>query len=198
MNKYFVFDMNGVIKKRLDYERLIFLLKSGLTFEEFYDIYSRKVKLVETGKITDDEFFNDLINTFGLNYSVEEVKSIFKRCFNDIYKSTLNVILKLKSKGYKVCMFSSLKRSDYECLQEIFDVSLFDKLYLSYEIGYDKTDEESFTYLINDLEVLPQDIYFFDDRLSNVTNARNVGINAYQVTGETIEQIFLENNLYSV
>ena len=198
MDKYFVFDMNSVLKRRMDYERLVFLLKDGLSMSDFLEIYYDRIQTVETGKITDDEFYSYIIDRLDLNYTVDEIKAIFKRCFNTIYEESLNVILKLKEKGYKVCLFSSLKKTDYEWFKEMFDVSLFDKLYLSYEIGYDKSDVASFEYLVEDLRVKPSNIYFFDDRLTNVENARSVGINGYQVTGETIEDVFIMYNLYNV
>ena len=57
MDKYFVFDMNSVLKRRMDYERLVFLLKDGLSMSDFLEVYYDRIQTVETGKITDDEFY---------------------------------------------------------------------------------------------------------------------------------------------
>lgn len=195
-NKCYVFDMNGILKKTFDYDKFISLIESDTNINNFKQIYSKNLKAVETGKMNEDDFFNELIKDLNLKYNLDDFKILFKRCFNVTYDSTLEIIKALKEKGYKIYMFSSLKPIDYECFKNIYDMSLFDKLYLSYEVGYDKSDIDSFKFLINDLNTDPSNIYFFDDDINNINNAKSVGINAYQTNGEIILDTFNNNNLF--
>ncbi len=51
-----------------------------------------------------------------------------------------------------------------------------------------KDNTRIFQMLIDKLGTSPDNIYFFDDKKENVSNARKMGINAYQVNGKNIKQ----------
>lgn len=51
-----------------------------------------------------------------------------------------------------------------------------------------KDDIKIFKMLIDKLGTSPDNIYFFDDKKENISNARKMGINAYQVDGNNIKQ----------
>ena len=87
-------------------------------------------------------------------------------------------------------LLSDLKEIDYESLKEKIDINIFDKLFLSYKLGYTKRDKEIFEILINDLNINSDKIYFFDDKESNINLAKDMGINAYLVTGKNIKDKF--------
>ncbi len=60
--------------------------------------------------------------------------------------------------------------------------SLFEKCYLSQELGLHKPDHKIFNHVISDLGVSPQAILYFDDVPENVTAAQACGMNAHQAT----------------
>ena len=64
----------------------------------------------------------------------------------------------------------------------------FDKVYLSYNMGCAKPDLEIYKKVIDDLKT--NNFYFFDDSIDNVNSALSLGINAINVTGDNIEQLF--------
>ena len=86
-------------------------------------------------------------------------------------------------------MLSNLKQIDFEWFSTQYDVSKFDKLYLSYEMHLMKPSNEIYERMIEDLNVLPDNIYFFDDSQANIEAAKRLGINAYCVTGDTIREV---------
>ncbi len=63
-------------------------------------------------------------------------------------------------------------------LRELFPeaAAIFAECYCSYELGTKKPDPNSFTHLLRMLDVLPQDAWFIDDKLSNVEGARMAGL----------------------
>ena len=61
--------------------------------------------------------------------------------------------------------------------------SLFDRTYLSYQMGLAKPDRAIFEHVIGDLGVDPGQIVFCDDNAVNVEAARQLGIDAVLTVG---------------
>ena len=196
MKSAFVFDMGGVIKKSFDYSKLLEYSKLNITLEEFRKLFLDSIYLVQTGKMDEDEFFLDFITKAKLNLSLDEFKEIYVKSFNTLFPDSIEVLNKLQMLNKDIYLYSYLKPIDYKCLSNLMDLSIFKKLYLSYEVGYDKTSVESFTYLINDLNLPKENIYFFDNEEPNINAALKAGISAYLTTGDNIKEIFELNNLY--
>lgn len=198
MEKIYLFDMGRVLKKRYDYKSFYDELNPSISYDDFGDIYMEYCAPPQKGEVSDDDFFQTLIEKTGLNISVEEIKKVYSKHVTGIYESTSKIIDKLKDMGKKVYLLSDLKEIDYECLCRQYDVSKFEKTFLSYKSGCMKDDLNAFRIVIDELKVNPSDILFFDDYDRNINNAKSLGINAYQVTGETIEEIFNKYDLYNV
>ena len=96
----------------------------------------------------------------------------------------------LKNKGYKVGLLSNLRLMDYKRYEEQIKKINFDYLFLSYEIKCIKPSNDIYLQVINALNCEADNIIFFDDNQKNVNGAKQLGINAYQVTGENIKEIF--------
>lgn len=55
----------------------------------------------------------------------------------------------------------------------------FNEVITSYEEGYTKRDSEMFRITCQRMDVLPQEMIFFDDNMGNVNRARDFGIRAF-------------------
>jgi putative hydrolase of the HAD superfamily len=62
-------------------------------------------------------------------------------------------------------------------------LQMFDRAFLSFEIGLVKPDPEIFTYVADELRVVPEAVLFLDDNQLNVDAAREVGMRAERVVG---------------
>jgi putative hydrolase of the HAD superfamily len=60
---------------------------------------------------------------------------------------------------------------------------LFDRQFLSYELGLAKPDREIFERVVDDLDVSAEEILFLDDNQINVDGARSVGMRAELTRG---------------
>jgi putative hydrolase of the HAD superfamily len=58
-----------------------------------------------------------------------------------------------------------------------------DGRYISFEIGHHKSDPKFFKYVLENLQLEPKEIVFFDDSESKVESARKIGIDAQLYTG---------------
>ena len=188
MDNAYVFDMGSVLKRPFDITKFHQELSCKRAFDDFKQYWDNNLESVEKGNINSHLFLNIIKEYTQSSKSLNEIINIYKECTNTIYEDTLNIIYNLKRQNKKVYLLSDLKDLDYECLKEKIDINIFDKLFLSYKLGYTKRDKEIFKIVIDDLNVKPNKIYFFDDKESNINNAKEMGINAYLVTGDNIKE----------
>ena len=102
----------------------------------------------------------------------------------------IEIINELKNKGYKVGLLSNLRLMDYKRYEEQIKKINFDYIFLSYKMKCIKPSNDIYLQVINTLKCDPDNIIFFDDNEKNVNIANQLGINAYQVTGENIKEVF--------
>lgn len=187
--KYFVFDLGGVLSVPMVSKKLYEQIKWKVSYEEFLDKFNNSEESIKVhkGEISTKEFFEYLKRYMDDNITLEEFKNIYVNN-NKFFNDTIEIIKKLKNLGYKVYLLSNLKEIDYEKFIKHFDISIFDELFLSFKLGMLKPNDDIYQYVINKLNTKPENIYFFDDNKENVEGAIKNGINAYQVTGETVKK----------
>ena len=188
--KYFVFDLGGVLSVPMVSKKLYEQIKWKVSYDEFLDKFNNSEESIKVhkGEISTKEFFEYLKRYMNDNITLEEFKNIYVNN-NEFFNDTIETIKKLKYLGYKVYLLSNLKEIDYEKFIKHFDVSIFDEMLLSFKLGMLKPNDDIYQYVINKLNTKPENIYFFDDNKENVDGAIRNGINAYQVTGETVKKV---------
>ena len=191
--KFFVFDLGGVLSVPMVSKKLYEQIKWKVSYEEFLDKFNNSEESIKVhkGEISTKEFFEYLKRYMDDNITLEEFKNKYVNN-NKFFNDTIEIIKKLKNLGYKVYLLSNLKEIDYEKFIKHFDVSIFDELFLSFKLGMLKPNDDIYQYVINKLNTNPENIYFFDDNKENVEGAIKNGINAYQVTGETVKKVVEE------
>ena len=187
--KFFVFDLGGVLSVPMVSKKLYEQIKWKVSYEEFLDKFNNSEESIKVhkGEISTKEFFEYLKVYMDDNITLEEFKNIYVNN-NKFFNDTIEIIKKLKNLGYKVYLLSNLKEIDYEKFIKHFDISIFNELFLSFKLGMLKPNDDIYQHVINKLNTKPENIYFFDDNKENVEGAIKNGINAYQVTGETVKK----------
>ena len=188
--KYFVFDLGGVLSVPMVSKKLYEQIKWKVSYEEFLDKFNNSEESIKVhkGEISTKEFFEYLKRYMDDNITLEEFKNIYVNN-NKFFNDTIEIIKKLKNLGYKVYLLSNLKEIDYEKFIKHFDISIFNELFLSFKLDMLKPNDDIYQHVINKLNTKPENIYFFDDNKENVEGAIKNGINAYQVTGETVKKV---------
>ena len=191
--KYFVFDLGGVLSVPMVSKKLYEQIKWKVSYDEFLDKFNNSAESIKVhkGEISTKDFFEYLKGYMDDDITLEEFKNIYVNN-NKFFTDTIEIIKKLKNLGYKVYLLSNLKEIDYEKFIKHFDVSIFDEMFLSFKLGMLKPNDDIYQYVINKLNTKPENIYFFDDNKENVDGAIRNGINAYQVTGETVKKVVEE------
>jgi len=70
--------------------------------------------------------------------------------------------------------------------------SLFEKTYLSYEIGMRKPDAEIFEFVLKENDLIPSETLFIDDSVQHIETARKLGLHAHwlNVEEESLRDLF--------
>ena len=145
-------------------------------FELFFD--SPATNYFERGKVSPGEFYLQVKEMLDLKLSYDS----FVPIWNDIFflsaknRSVYRLVNILRA-SYKTAMLSNINLLHYEYLKKSFPVfGVFDKLFLSFEMGLNKPDKETYKKVIAAMQVSPQEIFYIDDRAELMQSANSLGI----------------------
>lgn len=188
--KHFIFDLGGVINKQINND---FGDELVTPKEEYEDIYKEKYVCLEKGDYDFESFIIQIMPYLKhQGHTIKEYETSYLEVYEKyggLYSQTLEVIKNLKNRGYKVYLLSNLIPYNFEQLKNDFDVSIFDDIFLSYEMHMIKPDIKIYEEVIKKIGDNPENMYFFDDKLKNIEAANRCNINGFVATGENIKEI---------
>ena len=192
MDRIFLFDLGNVLAKSLDDYGLYNKLNCKISYDEFLKYWwgDELVLKAHMGLATDDEHVEALLKFCKSDLSIKQFYEIYNGLDNSLYDDTVEIINDLKNKGYKIGILSNLRLMDYKRYKQQIEKINFDYIFLSYEMKCIKPSSDIYLQVIDALDCEADNIIFFDDNQRNVNGAKQLGINAYQVTGENIKEIF--------
>ena len=181
MFKNIIFDMSEVIISGYHGVEYIIEQKYIITAQDFV---KRKQKetlnyFLDTmrGKHTEDEYWAYLLEGTNWNISVDELKNIIRENINVPLDGMIDLLKELKGKC-KLILLSDYVKEWYEYLiQHNKQLSIFEHQYYSFDYNRLKQDAGTFDFIINDLNIKPEETLFIDDYESNVKYAQKSGIN---------------------
>jgi putative hydrolase of the HAD superfamily len=115
----------------------------------------------------------------------------------DLPQRRLDCIKKLKN-NYKIFLLSNTNEIHIKAFRkkigekqwEAFS-SLFDKMYLSHQIGFRKPGKEAFQIILEENKLKPNEVFFIDDSPQHIEAAKKLGIHChYLVEGVEICSLF--------
>lgn len=188
--KVLLFDLGGVL---VDFDHLRSAERVAAfcskTPRQIYDLFFESGATIafEAGKITPQDFYLQVKQMLELKLSYAS----FEPIWNDIFflsaknRSVFGLVNNLRA-SYKTAMLSNINILHYEYLKKNFPVfGVFDKVFLSFQLGLIKPDKEIYNLVIQDLGVSPQEIFYTDDRPELVDSAKTLGIRGYVFTNFT-------------
>ncbi len=147
---------------------------------EIYNLFFESQATIdfEAGKITPENFYLQVKEMLGLKLSYDS----FIPIWNDIFflspknRSIFKLVNTLRAR-YKTALLSNINTLHYEYIKKNFPVfGVFDRIFLSFQLGLIKPDQKIYNKVIQELKVSPQEIFYTDDRADLVESARNLGI----------------------
>jgi glucose-1-phosphatase len=148
--------------------------------QQIYDLFfeSKATLDFEAGKITPEDFYLEVKKMLDLKLSYAS----FEPIWNDIFflsaknRSVFGLINTLRA-NYRTALLSNINFLHYEHLKKNFPVfGVFDRVFLSFQMGLIKPDKEIYNLVLKELKVCPQEIFYTDDRPELVESAKTLGI----------------------
>ena len=153
------------------------------------------VNLYEEGRITSEEFFSYIRETYRLDISFLHFKQVWNEIFTE-NKGVTELIERLK-KEIPIFLLSNTNELHFEYVKKKFPiVHKFDKWILSYETGMRKPCPEIFQTALGKAGVLPAEAIFIDDIREHVVGAQGLGINAVEFKSVEQATIYIEEKIY--
>jgi putative hydrolase of the HAD superfamily len=178
--EWLLFDIGGVLLEFIGAPKILEWMNWRVSREEMSRmwLYSESVRSFETGKITSDEFAEQIIRELGFSVKADEFIEGFS-CFPKGLHAGVKEFLNELSTKYPLATLSNTNEIHWNrlCQEDHFD-QLIQHNFLSFQTGYMKPDKEAYLNVINKLNCSPGKIIFFDDNRINVEAARDAGMDA--------------------
>jgi len=194
MIKLVIFDAGDVLYKGSKKEMVRevvsrFLAKHGVKDLEKAlrigeEVWLRVEKLVKVGKMSLREAHEKWIEALGLNRKlVNEWSEIEKSEIRfKLFKRTpyVNETLKVLKRKYRLAILSDTILSKEEMVQKLhalkIDYKLFDEIFTSHDIGYEKPHREAYLTVLRHFKVEPKEAVFVGHAVDEIEGAKKTGL----------------------
>lgn len=193
--KTIIFDLGGVILN-IDY-RLTIEAFTNLGIENFREIYTqaRQDTLFdhfEEGKITAEEFRDEIRDRANLDLSQEQVDRAWNSMILDMPEIRLEILEQLKVRK-KLLLLSNTNEIHLDFLSRLVEAehgmhrfnSVFEETFYSHQIGMRKPHGQVFEFVLHKHGLDPTETLFIDDSSQHIRGAQSVGINTIYIDGDT-------------
>jgi len=177
-----IFDLGGVLLN-IDYN-LTRKAFEELGVDHFDEMYSQAnadqlFQKLETGNITENDFYKELNVCTGLNLSDAEIRNAWNAMLLSFRDTSLNFLDKVRGK-YNLYLLSNTNFIHMKAFNEIYHQrertktfdEYFDKAFYSCKIGFRKPDAICYSCVINNTKIDPEKTLFIDDSPANIEGAK--------------------------
>lgn len=182
---YLLFDFGGVLTDLNATNVLASFDALGIDIRPYLGGYKQSgaFSLLERGLVSVPEFCERMRNELGKpNVTDEDFVRAWKSYLDGVPEERLKMLLKIR-RHYSVSLLSNINSIHWSLAEDVFFRynglgvnDFFDKIFLSFRLGYEKPDPEIYRLVIEGIGVNPADILFFDDSEDNCEAARRMGM----------------------
>jgi glucose-1-phosphatase len=134
----------------------------------------------EVGKIDTEFFLHSLMSRLKGNASKQQIIDAWNAMLLDLPPKRIELLRQIKKK-YRIFLLSNTNILHIDAVykehsKEIFE-ELFEKTYLSHEIGLRKPNVDCYQYVLKDAGIKGSESVFVDDNRANIKGADEAGIN---------------------
>ena len=188
--KAIIFDLGAVILN-INYQNTIDeFTKLGVNNAATF--YSKKVQTnlfnqIETGMISSNKFLKALQKETK-NANINQVEKAWNAMLLDLPEERIQLIEKLKKNNYSIYLLSNTNAIHIDAIKKqlgkrkwLAFCKLFDKMYLSHELGLRKPDVKIFEYILNEQKLKAEEVFFIDDSPQHIASAKKIGIHCHHL-----------------
>jgi putative hydrolase of the HAD superfamily len=189
-----IFDLGGVLLD-IDYNRTRTAFER-LGVHNFDEMYSqanagRLFQKLETGKISEADFYKELNRSAGLKLPPEEIRDAWNAMLLSFREKSLLSLDDIRSR-YHIYLLSNTNYIHLDSLKKTFQLKkrekgfeeYFNKVFYSCVIGLRKPDLVCYEWVLKELKIQPQKTLFIDDSLQNIAGAKAAGLQTILLTQE--------------
>ena len=202
--KAIIFDLGAVILN-INYQNTIDeFTKLGVNNAATF--YSKKVQTnlfnqIETGMISSNEFLKALQKETK-NANINQVEKAWNAMLLDLPEERVHLIKKLKN-NHTIYLLSNTNAIHIDAFKKqlgnkkwLSFCKLFDKMYLSHELGLRKPDVKIFEYILKEQKLKAEEVFFIDDSPQHIASAKKLGIYCHHLLDdEDIIALFPDTTL---
>jgi len=180
-----LFDVLGVLAEDSETITEAVLEAIDMTNDELWGFWvqSPAVREFDSGRISGQVFAERLMSEMDHPATPEAFLELFGKWISGLYEGTEELLSRIPSTYKKACL-SNTNEILWPPVRDEYGLGgLLDAYYLSHEMGMLKPDQEAFEYVVNDLDIAPERIAFFDDLKLNVNAAKEAGMDAFHTRG---------------
>ena len=198
--KNIIFDLGGVILD-IDYNLTVKAFE-GIGIPNFKEQYSKMSQSnlfdnIETGKISPVEFRDLIREVAQKTISDAEIDTAWNALILHLPQYRIEILKNLQV-NYRLFLLSNTNKIHYDDYSEVIKREngieglepLFEKTYLSHEMGLRKPDPEIFQVVLSENNLVPKETLFIDDSPQHIASAKTLGIVAYHLENEDIGDLF--------
>lgn len=200
--KNIIFDLGNVLLD-VDYAKTIHAFEQ-LGFPDFKTHYSasemdKVFEDLETGRITDIDFYDTLKKVSETAVSNEQLKTAWNALLLDFRMESLDYLTAIASK-YNLYLLSNTNSIHHRAFEAVLQKetgkpsldSYFIKAYYSHLMGMRKPDVAIYSFVLEDAGLIAAETLFIDDLANNIEGAKLAGLLTHQLLpGERIEKLAL-------
>lgn len=156
----------------------------------------KEIRNLHTGKISEKDFWRKI----GKKVNSVELGAVKKSLIYDTFKekskinnSILKIVKNIQENKIKVGMLSNLETTTHSILDESGILDIFEFQFYSHKIGFVKPDKRIFKYVLDNVSFKPSELFFIDDKISNVKAASSMGIKSIKYINSKKLKQDLEN-----
>ena len=187
--KAIIFDLGAVILN-INYQNTIDeFTKLGVNNAATF--YSKKVQTnlfnqIETGMISSNEFLKELQKETK-NANINQVEKAWNAMLLDLPEERVQLIRKLK-KNHAIYLLSNTNAIHIDAIKKqlgnrkwLAFCKLFDRMYLSHELGLRKPNVKIFEYILKEQKLKAEEVFFIDDSPQHIAGAKKIGIHCHHL-----------------
>ena len=202
-----IFDLGGVLLN-VGYQHTIDAFKQ-LGVQDFDKLFTKAEQIglfdqLDRGEVSPVEFREELRRITGIALSDSDIDTAWNAMLLDLPGKRLALLDRVR-KHYRTFLLSNTNAIHYPAynafLQEKYGFNsledLFEKQYLSFEMGLRKPEPAIFSTVVSDNKLNPSETLFIDDSRQHVEGARAAGLHAFWLDVDTMDVtgLFNENHL---
>jgi putative hydrolase of the HAD superfamily len=179
-----IFDLGNVL---LDFDHSIAArgIKpyTNKTVEEIYQLFfdSGITGVFEEGLIGPRDFFLKVKGLLGVDISYEKFLPIWNEIFffSDRNRQVYALAKALKA-HYRIGLLSNINILHLDYIKNHFPIlDIFDNVFASCQLKRKKPDHEIYLWALKEMDALPENAFYTDDRADLIEEARSLGINGF-------------------